>query len=42
LSPAIAYQRIHALDKRHDLTYATNIQWLQPQSDEPAAAHPCK
>ncbi len=42
LSPAIASQRIHALDKRHDLTYATNIQWLQPQSEEPAAAHPCK
>lgn len=41
-SPAVAYQRLHAADKRHPLTYATNIQWLQPQTNEPgSAAHPC-
>jgi hypothetical protein len=40
-TPAVAYQRLHASDKRHPLTYATNIQWLQPQTYEPAIAHPC-
>jgi hypothetical protein len=42
LSPAGAYQRLHAADARHPLTYATNIQWLQPQTDEPTGAHPCR
>jgi len=40
-SPAVAYQRLHAADTRHPLTYATNIQWLQPQTNEPTSAHPC-
>ena len=39
-TPAVAYQRLHASDKRHPLTYATNIQWLQPQTNEPLSLIP--
>jgi hypothetical protein len=39
-SPAAAYQRLHA-DTRHPLTYATNMQWLQPQTNEPTGVRPC-
>jgi hypothetical protein len=41
-SPAIAHQRVRAADTRHPLTYATNIQWLQPQANEPTSAHSCR